>query len=47
MYRYFKKTGISHHISAWRSKGLYDESINPPSPPDDSIAPLLNYIGTI
>ena len=27
MYRYFKKIGNTEHISAWKSIGLFDESI--------------------
>ena len=32
------------HISAWTSKGLSYESINPPAKSDKSLAPSLNYI---
>ena len=46
MYRYFRKVGSSYQISAWISKGLSDESINPPAASDNSLAPSLNYIGT-
>ena len=38
MYRYFQKS--------WKSKGLSDESINPPSTTDNSLARSLNHVGT-
>ena len=43
--RYFKMIGNTKHISAWKSKGLSDESIKPPAASSDSLAPLLSYIG--
>ena len=46
MHKYFKKTDCSNHFSAWESKGLSDESINPPTISDNSLAPSLKYIGT-
>ena len=46
MYRYFKKFGNTDLISAWKSKGLFDEGIKPPTTFDNSLAPSLNYIGT-
>ena len=46
MYICFKKIGNTDHISAWKSKGLSDESIKPPSTSDNSLAPSLSYIGT-
>ena len=45
MYRYYKKIGNTDHISAWKSKGLSDESIKSPATSDNSLAPSLNYIG--
>ena len=45
MYRCFRKTVSGDHISAWKSKGLYDESIKPRSTSDNSLAPSLDYIG--
>ena len=45
IYRYFKKIGNRDHISAWKSKGLPDERIKPPTTSDNSLAPLLDYIG--
>ena len=45
MYRYFK-TDSSCHISSWTSKGLSNESIKPPSAPNNFLTPSLNYVGT-
>ena len=45
MYRYFK-TDSSYHISSWTSKGLSNESIKPPSAPNNFLTPSLNYLGT-
>ena len=39
MYRYFKKIGNSNHISAWKSKGLSDESFQPLAITDNRLAP--------
>ena len=46
MYRYFKKTGSTNHISEWKSKGLSDGSIKPPSTSDNSLALAINYFDT-
>ena len=46
MYKYFQNNGSTHHISAWKSKGLSNENINPPATSDNSLALSLNYIGT-
>ena len=43
MYRQFKKIGNGDHISLWKSKGLSDESIKPPTTSNNSLAPALNY----
>ena len=45
MYRYFRKTGNTERISSWKSKGLLDEIIKPPTTSDNSLAPALRYIG--
>ena len=45
MYKYFEKIGNTERISAWKSKGLSDENINPPTTSDNSLAPALSYIG--
>ena len=39
--------GNTDHILLWKSKGLSDESIKPPATSNNSIAPSLNYFGTI
>ena len=33
------------HISSWKSKGLSDKAIKPPATSDNSITPLINYLG--
>ena len=47
MYRYFKKIGNTEPISSWKSKGLSDEIIKPPTTSDNILAPAsaLSYIG--
>ena len=40
IYRYFRKIGSNNHISAWKSKEFYDQSINPPTS-DDSLGSHL------
>ena len=44
MYRYFKVIANKKYISEWKSKGLSDESIKPPSTSDNSLSPLINYL---
>ena len=44
LHNYFKKIGNIDNISAWKSKGLSEESINFPTTPNNSLAPLLYYI---
>ena len=44
MYRYFKVIANAKNISEWKSKGLSDESIKPPSTSDTSLSPLINYL---
>ena len=46
MYRYFKMITNTDYISSWKSKGLSDESIKPPTASNNSINPALNYYGT-
>ena len=36
----------TNYVSSWKSKGLSDESIKPPTTSDNSLAPALNYYGT-
>ena len=34
------------YISSWKYKGLFNESIKPPTTSDNSLNPALNYYGT-
>ena len=43
--RYFKLIASTFYIWSWRSKGLSDESIRPPTKLDNSTNPKLNYCG--
>ena len=45
MYKCFKKIGNTGYISEWKSRGLSDEIIKSPSISNNSLAPLLSYIG--
>ena len=45
MYRYFKRIGNTDYLSLWKSKGLSDEVIKPPTTSGNSLAPALSYIG--
>ena len=47
MYKYFKKIGNTDHISEWKSKGLSDEVIKPPTTSNNSLSQKLSYFGTI
>ena len=40
--KYFKVIGNPFSISSWKSKGLSDETINPPT---TSLSPLIDYFG--
>ena len=40
--RYFKLTANTDYISSWKSKGLSDENITPPTEFDNSTNPELN-----
>ena len=46
MCRYFKMITNTDYISSWKSKGLSDESIKPPTTSDNSLIPVSNYYGT-
>ena len=46
MYRYFKMVTSTDYISSWKSKGLFDESIKPPTTSGNNLNPALNYYGT-
>ena len=43
--RYFKVIANSKCILSWISKGLSDETIKPPATSDNSISPLIDYLG--
>ena len=43
-YNYFRKIGNKDNISAWKSKGLSEESIKPPTTPNNSPTPSLHFI---
>ena len=45
MCRYLKTIGNTDGILSWKSKGLSDENIKPPTTSDNSLAPALSYIG--
>ena len=47
MNKYFKVNTINAttYVSSWRSKGLSDESIKPPTKSDNSLAQALNDYG--
>ena len=38
--------GNSDYVLSWESKGLSNESITPPSAPNNFLSPSLNYLGT-
>ena len=46
MYRYLKRTVDSDYILEWKFKGLSNESIKPPSAPNDFLNPSLDYLCT-
>ena len=43
--KYFKVVTNAKYISSWKSKGLSDESIKPPTTSDKSLTPLIDYHG--
>ena len=43
--RYFELIGNKLYISSWKTKGLSDETIKPPVTFDNSVTPLIDYIG--
>ena len=43
--RYFKVLANTLYISSWKSKGLSDETIKPPVTSDNSLTPLIDYVG--
>ena len=49
MYAYFKRAvgvGTGNYIYFWKSKGLSDENITPPTTSNYSLNPELSYFGT-
>ena len=46
-YRYFRKIGNTNHISAWKSKEVFDESIKSHATSDNNLVLSLNYIDFI
>ena len=44
-YRYFKLIANTKYISEWKSKGLSDESIKPPTTSVNSLSPLIDHTG--
>ena len=45
-YKYFKTVSINNsNILSWKSKGLSDESIKPPSTSNKMLNPSANYVG--
>ena len=43
--KYFKVITNTDYISSWKSKGLFAESIKPPTTSDNSLTPALSYYG--
>ena len=47
IHRYFKTASSTNdHILSWEPKGVFDESIKPPSTSNNILNPLLNFVGT-
>ena len=42
IHRYFTLIANTNHISSWKSKGLSDGCIKPPTTSDNSLAPAIN-----
>ena len=45
MHRYFRLIANTKYISEWKCKRLSDETIKPPATPDNSLSPLIDYLG--
>ena len=45
IHRYFKVIANTKYISEWKYKGLSNESIKPLAPSDNSLSPLIHYLG--
>ena len=46
VYICFKRTANANHILTWKSKGLSDEVIKPPTASNNSHSLVLNHIKT-
>ena len=47
IYRYFKTVNANNdNILSWKSKGLSDQSIKPPTTSKEFLNPLLVYVGS-
>ena len=46
MRRFFKRIENTDHVSEWKSNGLFDEIIKPPSASNNSLTQALSYFGT-
>ena len=46
IHRYFTLITNTNHISSWKSKGLSDESIKPPTTSDNRLASAINNYAT-
>ena len=44
--KYFKVITNTDSVSSWKSKGLFAESIKPPTTSGNSLTPALSYYGT-
>ena len=45
--KYFETVSVNDsNILSWKSKGLSDEGIKPPSTPNEMLNPSVNYVGT-
>ena len=44
IHRYLKVIANAKYISEWKSKGLSDESIKPPSTSDNNLFPLIDIL---
>ena len=45
-FSFIKKIGNTDHISAWKCKGLSNESIKPLATSGNSLPPILNHNGS-
>ena len=45
--KYFKIIASKKCISSWQSKGLSGKTIKPPGTSDNSLTPLIDYLGNI